>query len=129
MKNILIVEDDPFCNEFYSLILRKAGYEPILIDNVDDIENFLKTREYSLIIMDINLKMAILNGKRVDGIMISNYLKNNLQYSHIPIILVTAYSMASLKSDILSKSKAEGLITKPISDINQFISKLESVML
>ncbi len=70
-----------------------------------------------------------MNGQRVDGLIITNYLKNDNRYSHIPIILVTAYSAATIKSEILEKSRAEGLITKPITDINQFISKLESVML
>ena len=129
MKNILVVEDDPFCSEFYGLILRRAGFEPSLTDKTEDIESILNQKEFSLIIMDVNLKRAMMHGQRVDGLMVSKYLKNNKQYSHIPIILVTAYSKASIKNNMIDESKAEGLITKPITDINQFILTLESVML
>lgn len=129
MKNILVVEDDPFCKEFYNLILKRAGYNPFVTDKTDELEDILLKDQFSLIIMDINLKRAVMNGQRVDGLMITSYLKNDNRYSHIPILLVTAYSTATIKSEILEKSMAEGLITKPITDINQFISKLESVML
>jgi len=129
MKNILVVEDDPFCKEFYSLILKRAGFNPFVTDKTDELEKILLNDKFSLIIMDINLKRAVMNGQRVDGLIITNYLKNDKRYSHIPIILVTAYSAATIKNEILEKSMAEGLITKPITDINQFILKLESVML
>jgi CheY-like chemotaxis protein len=129
MKNILIVEDDPFSKEFYNLILKRAGYNPYVTDRADELEDILIKANYSLIIMDINLKKTSLHGERVDGIMISSFLKNDDRYSHIPIILVTAYSTASIKGEMLVKSKAEGLITKPITDINLFISQLENVML
>ena len=129
MKNILIVEDDPFCIEFYSLILRRAGFTPCLTDSIDNIENLLLEKEYALIIMDINLKKASMNGQRVDGLMITKNLKNDDRFMHIPVVLVTAYSRASIKNDVIDETKANAIITKPISDINQFISKLESVML
>ncbi len=129
MRNILVIEDDPFSREFYNLILKRAGYNPYVTDHVDELEDVLVKSDYSLIIMDINLKKASLRGERVDGLMISSFLKNNNRYSHIPIILVTAYSTASIKGEMLEKSKAEGLITKPITDINSFISQLENVML
>jgi len=129
MKNILVVEDDTFSKEFYNLILKRAGYNPYVTDKVDNIDSVLLNMEFSLIIMDINLKKAMLNGERVDGLMISRYIKSNSNYSHIPIILVTAYSTVAIKSDMLEKSKAQGLISKPIIDINAFISKLENAMI
>ncbi len=129
MKNILVVEDDPFSKEFYNLILKRAGYNPYVTDQAHELEDVLTSSEYSLIIMDINLKRAEMNGEKVDGLMISQYLKNNVLFSHIPIILVTAYSNVAIKDDLLEKSKAQGLISKPITDINNFISKLENVML
>jgi CheY-like chemotaxis protein len=79
--------------------------------------------------MDINLKRAEMHGEKVDGLMISQYLKNNVLFAHIPIVLVTAYSNVAIKDDLILKSKAQGLISKPITDINNFISKLENVML
>jgi CheY-like chemotaxis protein len=129
LKNILVVEDDPFSKEFYNLILKRAGYNPYVTDQTHEIEDILLNQEFSLIIMDINLKRAMLNGERVDGLMISRFLKNDIRYSHIPVVLVTAYSTATIKSELIERSMAQGLITKPITDINQFISKLENVML
>ena len=129
MKNILVVEDDPFCKEFYGMILKRAGYEPLLTDKTEEIERILTEKEFSLIIMDINLKKAMLNGNRVDGLMVTKYLKNDQRFSHIPIILVTAYSKILVTKDVLTDSMADALITKPIIDINQFISQLENVMI
>ena len=129
MKNILVVEDDPFCKEFYNMILKRAGYEPLITDKTEELEKILLEKEFSLIIMDINLKKAMMNGNRVDGLMVTKYLKNDKRFSHIPIILVTAYSKVLVNSNVLEESKAEGMITKPIININQFISKLEDVMI
>ncbi len=129
MKNILVVEDDPFSKEFYNLILKRAGYNPYITDQAGELEDVLTRDQYSLIIMDINLKRAEMHGEKVDGLMISQYLKNNVLFAHIPIVLVTAYSNVAIKDDLILKSKAQGLISKPITDINNFISKLENVML
>lgn len=129
MKNILVVEDDPFSKEFYNLILKRAGYNPYITDQAGELEDVLTRDQYCLIIMDINLKRAEMHGEKVDGLMISQYLKNNVLFAHIPIVLVTAYSNVAIKDDLILKSKAQGLISKPITDINNFISKLENVML
>ena len=129
MKNILVVEDDPFCRDFYGLILKRAGYMPFITDKTEDIENILMQQEFSLIIMDINLKKAMMHGQKVDGLMVTKFLKNNTLFAHIPVILVTAYSKASITREVVQNSMAEALLTKPITDINQFISKLESIML
>ncbi|MDR3627325.1 MAG: response regulator, partial [Ignavibacteriaceae bacterium] len=89
MKNLLIVEDDPFTVDFYLFIFKKAGFNPIVIEDGDKVIESLGTDDISLVIMDINLKNTYLKGEKIDGIKLSNYIKKETSYANIPIMLVT----------------------------------------
>lgn len=125
MNTILVVEDDPFSQDFYSLILKKAGYSTIITDDVNIITELLLNEKISLIIMDINLRNAVINGEKVDGLYLSSLIKNDERFSNIPIHLVTAYSEGIINKELLRNSKADSIITKPLIDINYFISTID----
>ena len=128
MKNILIVEDDLFTIDFYKYIFKKAKHNIIVLEDGDEIIETLQTKKIHLIIMDINLKNTYLNGVKIDGIKLSKFIKENINFAHIPILLVTAYSM-DMKDDVLFKnSLAEDYITKPIVDFNFLIDKVNTLM-
>jgi len=127
-KNIIIVEDDPFSQNFYEYVFRKAGFTSIIIEDGDLLMEKLKTMEASLIIMDINLQNTYLNGEKADGIMISRYLKQNETYSKIPIILVSAYPVSQNGKNYFEESLADDYITKPITDFNFLIGKVNKLI-
>lgn len=126
-KNILIVEDDPFTQKFYSYLLSKINYEIDVIEDGDKIFDLVKQKDYSIIIMDVNLKNTYLNGERIDGIELSKILKQSVESSNIPIIIITAYNL-SHESELFTKSLADDFIVKPIEDYNVLTSKVEKLV-
>ena len=128
MKNILIVEDDPFTIDFYNFIFKKAGFNPIVQEDGDKIIEILAEDNVNVIIMDINLKNTYLNGQKIDGIRLSSFIKQKEGIGHPPILLVTAYSPNLKEGDFLKESLAEDFITKPIIDFNQLINKVNRLV-
>ena len=128
-KYILIIEDDYFTNEFYRFLFRKVKYPFIQSENGEDILKILAQKEISLIILDINLKNTYLNKRRIDGLELSKYIKENFNSSSIPILLVTAYRKNSNDENFLEKSLADDYITKPITDLNYFLEKVKKLRL
>ncbi len=124
MKNILIVEDDPFSIDFYKYIFKKSGFNCIIQDNGDAVIDLLKLNNINLIIMDINLKNTYLMGQKIDGVGLSSFIKQKEGINHLPIILVSAYWPGFQESDFLKESRAEDFITKPIVDFNYLINKV-----
>ncbi len=124
MKNILVIEDDPFTIDFYNFVFKKAGFNSIVQEDGDKIIEILAMENINIIIMDINLKNTYLMGKKIDGIKLSAFIKQNEEIKHPPILLVTAYSPNLKESDFLKESLAEDFIIKPIIDFNQLINKI-----
>ncbi|TAK89254.1 response regulator [Patescibacteria group bacterium] len=54
-KRILIVEDDPFISRMYTAKLQTAGFVIELSSNGRDAYEKLKSQEYDLLLMDINI--------------------------------------------------------------------------
>lgn len=129
MKNILIVEDDPFTIDFYIFIFKRAKFNPIIMEDGDKVLEILGSTDVSLIIMDINLKNTYLKGEKIDGIKLSNVIKRNDKFSRIPVILVTAYSPNLKGENFFTDSLAEDYITKPIVDFNLLIEKVNNLVL
>jgi|YelNatPaOPRAMG01_1025707.scaffolds.fasta_scaffold00063_22 CheY-like chemotaxis protein len=128
MKNILVVEDDQFTIDFYKYIFKKAKHNVIVLEEGDKIIETLQAKDIHLIIMDINLKNTYLKGAKIDGIKLSRFIKENKNLSHIPVLLVTAYSMDKKEDFLFKNSLAEDFITKPILDFNFLIDKVNTLM-
>ena len=128
MKNILIIEDDLFTIDFYKFIFRKAGYNALITEDGDQIIAFLKENEVNLVIMDINLKNTYLAGEKMDGVKLSKKIKENENFSDVPILLVTAYSQDMNGEDLCQACLAEDFITKPIVDFNFLIEKVDKLV-
>jgi len=128
MKNILIVEDDPFTVDFYLFIFKRAKFNPIIMEDGDKVLEMLGSTDISLIIMDINLKNTYLRGEKIDGIKLSGIIKKNEITARIPVLLVTAYSPISKGEDFYRDSLAEDYITKPIVDFNLLIEKVNKLV-
>lgn len=125
-EKILVVEDDAFSQQFYKFLLTKNGYEAVVTDDVDEILKELASMPV-LVIMDVNLTNSFLNGEKVDGIKLSQYIKSQENYSHIPILVITAHSFESERNRILEESRADGLFPKPIYDFDKLIAKINEL--
>jgi DNA-binding response OmpR family regulator len=125
-EKLIVVEDDPFSKDFYKIIFNRAGFEPIVLEDGNLILKTLAENKISLIIMDINLKNTYLNNEKIDGIKLSRIIKEDIRFSGIPVILVSAYSDSFKDSNLLDESLADDFITKPIIDFNLFLKKINS---
>ncbi len=128
MKNILIIEDDPFTIDFYNFVFKKAGFHPIVQEDGDKVIEILAADNINLIVMDINLKNTYLMGNKIDGVKLSAFIKQKDGIKHPPVLLVTAYSPNLKESDFLKESLAEDFIIKPVIDFNQLINKVNMLI-
>lgn len=103
---ILYVEDNPQNMRMVRKILTAAGYE--VLEAVDGLSGIaLAAREHpDLILMDINLP-------DISGLEATRRIKSSPQLSHIPILAVTANSMAGDRETCLDAG-CQDYLPKPV---------------
>ncbi|AFZ52858.1 response regulator [Cyanobacterium aponinum UTEX 3222] len=129
MSTILIVEDDPINMKVFSKILvKRGGFEVKGTENVDEVILMAKEGIPDVILMDVSLANSFYQGKAVDGIKITQILKQDSNTKHIPVILVTAHAMQGDKESFLAESGADGYISKPVVDHQDFVDRIKAVI-
>jgi CheY-like chemotaxis protein len=129
MTTVLIVEDDPINYRVFSKILTKRGGLQVRgTENVEEVLRIAQSGEVDAILMDVSLANSIYQGKPVDGIKITQMLKSNPQTASLPVILVTAHAMQGDRENFLKQSGADGYISKPVVDHQQFIDQILSLV-
>jgi len=129
MQTVLIVEDDQVNARVFSKILSKRG--GLAVKHTEDVEEVVKIAkggEADLILMDVSLARSVYQGKAVDGIKITKILKADPETDKLPIILVTAHAMAGDKEAFLKESGADGYISKPVVDHQEFVDKIKALL-
>ncbi|SRR5690606_17278444 len=126
-KKIIVIEDDPFSQNFYKIILNKAGYDPIITESGDEVLNILNSENISLIIMDINLKNTSLNGKKIDGSVLSRTIKTDKSFN-LPVLVVTAFSPNVKGNSFFEESLADDCVIKPIMDYNKLLFTIQKLI-
>ena len=84
--------------------------------------------EADIILMDVSLAHSVYQGKAVDGIKIAQMLKADPKTANLPIILVTAHAMEGDRENFLKQSGADGYISKPIVDHQQFVDQIMALL-
>ena len=129
MTTVLIVEDDPINYRVFSKILTKrGGLEVKGTENVEEVLQFANSGEVDIILMDVSLANSVYEGQPVDGIKITQMLKANPETAKLPVILVTAHAMQGDRENFLKQSGADGYISKPVVDHQQFIDRIVSLV-
>ncbi|MBW4497658.1 MAG: response regulator [Oscillatoria princeps RMCB-10] len=129
MRTVLIVEDDLVNARVFSKILTKRGGLAVKhTENVEEVMQIAKAREADIILMDVSLARSVYNGKAVDGIKITQMLKADPQTADLPIILVTAHAMSGDREQFLEQSGADGYISKPVVDHQEFVERIKSLL-
>jgi two-component system, cell cycle response regulator DivK len=128
MTTVLIVEDDPMNFRVFAKILTKrGGLEVKGTEDVEEVIRIAQAKEVDVILMDVSLARSVYQGKAVDGIKITQILKSDPQTASLPVILVTAHAMEGDKENFLKQSGADGYISKPVVDHQQFIAQILEV--
>lgn len=129
MKTVLIVEDDLVNARVFSKILTKRGGLAVKhTENVEEVMQIAQAGEADIILMDVSLARSVYKGKAVDGIKITQMLKSDPQTSKLPIILVTAHAMAGDREQFLEQSGADGYISKPVVDHQEFVNQIIALL-
>ncbi|MDB9313170.1 response regulator [Spirulina sp. CS-785/01] len=129
MTTVLIVEDDPINLRVFSKILKKrGGLEVRGTEDVEEVMQAAQGREVDIILMDVSLAHSVYQGKAVDGIKITQMLKADPQTASLPIVLVTAHAMEGDRENFLKQSGADGYISKPIVDHQQFVDDIRQYL-
>ncbi len=128
-KKILVVEDDPMNAKFFELTLTRRGkFEVIVTEDVDRILQLVKQGSVDMIVMDVSLCNSFHKGDRVDGITLSRIIKTDKSSTRIPILLATAHVMKGEQEAFLKQSRADGYVSKPVIDPNEFIRKVNDLI-
>lgn len=129
MKTVLIVEDDPINLRVFSKILTKrAGLEVKGTEDVEEVMQIAQSGQADLILMDVSLQHSSYQGKSVDGIKITQMLKADPQTANLPVILVTAHAMEGDRENFLKQSGADGYISKPVVDHQDFVDQIMALL-
>ena len=129
MKTVLIVEDDLVNARVFGKILTKRGGLAVKhTENVEEVMQIARSGEADIILMDVSLARSVYQGKSVDGIKITQMLKADPQTAQLPIIMVTAHAMQGDRETFLKQSGADGYISKPVVDHQQFVDQITALL-
>ena len=106
-KTVLIVEDNELNMKLFHDLLEAHGYATV--ETRSGVEAVALARQHRphLILMDIQLP-------EVSGIEVTQWLKDDDELKHIPVIAITAYAMKGDEEKI-RHSGCEAYLSKPIS--------------
>lgn len=111
---ILVVDDDKDILEVVRIILSSNGFEPVLIDNGDNLLNKIKEIKPAVILLDSLLRGGI------DGVTLCKKIKRDKEYANIAIIIFSAHAYTT---EQLDEYLCDDYIEKPF-DIADLVEKV-----
>ena len=114
MAKILIVDDNEDLREFFSVLLKKYGYETRTAISRDEIDSHLTLFNPALILLDVMLN-------KEDGRDLCQEIKTS---RNIPIILLSGNPKALVN---YASYKADDIIEKPFG-IQEVLSKIKRLI-
>ncbi|NEO87412.1 MAG: response regulator [Spirulina sp. SIO3F2] len=125
MSKVLLVEDDPTNRLVFKRVLTKLGkLEVHCTDDVAEVLDTAHSGQVDLILMDVGLPNSYHQGQPTNGLQITQILKADPETAHLPVILVTAFTMPGDREKFLKTSGADGYIPKPIIDHQAFVEEV-----
>ena len=105
-SNILLVEDEVEMGQFIAKEI-SGDYNVILTSNGDEALKALKKYNIALVVSDVIMPV-------INGYELCRQIKSNIEFSHIPVILLTATIHLNARIEGLD-SGADGYIEKPFT--------------
>jgi len=107
MRKIMLVEDDQQILDMMEILLRKIGYEPVLVPNVLDALDLVKTNPPDLVLLDIMMTP-------INGWEFLEKVRGEYRIRDLPILLFTASPDVDEKAALL-RDPLIGILQKPVS--------------
>ena len=105
-KKILIVEDNPQNMRLLEMLLGAKGYTLLKAIDGEEAVNLATAERPDLVIMDIQLP-------KMNGLEATRKLRQLPDFSHTPIIAITAYAMKGDREKLLAAG-CDAYLSKPI---------------
>lgn len=120
-KRILIADDDPVMRHLLTAIVRKEGYEAVVVED--------GRKAYRLLQTDADFQAGIFDMKmpHLDGLEITQYMRTEKRLQRIPVLMISAERDLQL----MSRSFVAGatvFLTKPFHP-DQFQSTLRTLLI
>jgi DNA-binding response OmpR family regulator len=107
IRRVMLVEDDQPILEMMEILLRKIGYEPLLVPDVREALERVRTDPPDIVLLDIMMTP-------VNGWEFLDMVRNEYNIRDLPILLFTA--APSVEERIaLMKDPRLGILQKPVS--------------
>ncbi len=114
--NILVVEDSREISDMLCAFLREHDYEVECAYEGKTASKFLKSKEYTIILMDLMLPFK--NGEEL--------IEEFREYTNTPVICLSAKSQVETRLEVL-RMGADDYILKPF-DLNEVLVRIEVVL-
>ncbi|MCK5434959.1 MAG: response regulator [Dehalococcoidales bacterium] len=119
-KKILIVEDNPQNMRLFEMVLRAENYTLLKATDGEEALDMATRERPDLIIMDVQLP-------KLNGLEVTRKLRDTLEFSHIPIIAITAFAMKGDKERAI-EAGCDAYLSKPI-DTRQLPGMIAEMLL
>ena len=106
-KTVLIVEDNELNMKLFNDLVETRGHTILQTRSGIEAVEIARRRRPDLILMDIQLP-------EVSGLEVTQWLKDDEELRHIPVIAITAFAMKGDEEKIL-RGGCEAYLSKPIS--------------
>ena len=103
-RTILVVDDNQEMRQFLAGILRR-DYNVETAEDGEEAEHIVRTKQLDLVISDLMMP-------KVDGLELTQYIKQNREVDHIPVILLTAKTAIESRLQAMQYG-ADDYVTKP----------------
>src|ERR1700723_998785 len=111
-KSVLIVEDNELNMKLFNDLLEAHGYKTVQTRSGVEAVELARLHKPDLILMDIQLP-------EVSGLQVTQWIKDDEDLSHIPVIAITAFAMKGDEEKI-RQGGCEAYLSKPISIVKFF---------
>ncbi len=119
-KRILIVEDSPQNMRLMEMTLKAKNYTLLKATDGEEALDMATRERPDLIIMDVQLP-------KLNGLEVTRKLRDTVEFSHIPIIAITAFAMKGDKEKAI-EAGCDAYLPKPI-DTRQLPGMIAEMLL
>ncbi|MDX2245365.1 MAG: two-component regulator propeller domain-containing protein [Bacteroidia bacterium] len=121
---LLVAEDNPVNQKLILTLLKKAGYEPVMVENGKLAVEEVHKNSYDLIFMDIQMP-------EMDGLQATRTIRSSTELSFQPVIIAMTANAMQGDRELCLEAGMDDYISKPFRKIEVFelISRYSQLIL
>ena len=121
--HVVVIEDDAMnALLFRKLLEKRCGCRVTVTEAPDELFALARSGDVALVLMDVSLANSRHQGQSVNGVDLCRMLKDDPATRDLPVVLATAHAMRGDEQTLLAESGADGYLSKPIVDHDEFVA-------